>query len=125
MIFGVILYLVFVTVVLAVLFLAPVRVRASACLQRVLASGRAAGAGAAAIGRSQMRQAAGSLGSRSSTAFAWTSTNARWIMVGAGVLFAGPLIAIALRGVQQLDGYDHTAARPINEQIAALLHGEQ
>ena len=55
----------------------------------------------------------------------WTRGNAGWITLGTAAVAAGPLIAIAARGMLELEGYDHTASRPVNTQVAALLVGEQ
>jgi len=125
MVFGVLLYFVLVTAVLAVLFLPPVRAWASARARQVLATGRGARERVAALGQSGARQVSANVAPRSAATLRWTRTNSRWIAGSAAVLAAGPLLALALRGMFQLDGFDHTAAHRVNEQIAALLHGEQ
>lgn len=49
----------------------------------------------------------------------------RWLLLSMALLAGAPFLAFSLRGLQQLDGFDHTLSRPVNEHVAALLHGEQ
>lgn len=55
----------------------------------------------------------------------WSARH-RWPLVLSFVAWVGaPLLAFALQRWQELDGFDHTLAHATNEQVAALLNGEQ
>lgn len=58
---------------------------------------------------------------------AWNSVRAysRWWLPALAVLLVVPISAYWLRHWHAYDGFDHTASREINPQIAALLTGEQ
>jgi len=124
MLFGVILYFILVTAVLALLFLAPVRAWTWQCMERVLASGRAVASFAASTSHSRLAHAAGIVDAHGSLATQWLQRHGRWVLLSMAVLVGAPLLAYALRGVQQLEGFDHTAAHRVNEHVAALLQGE-
>lgn len=125
MLFGVVLYFTLLSLALTLLFFPSARTWVTSQGVRMLVLGRTASQAAKASGRSRLR-AGGSRAARSaSTVMHWTRGNAGWITLGAAAVAAGPLIAIAARGVLELDGYDHTASRPVNTQVAALLQGEQ
>src|SRR5688500_16384570 len=125
MLLGVVLYFTLLSLALTLLFFPAARAWTAVQGHRVVDAGRAVSRAAGASGGARMRSG-GSLARRgASGVMRWTYANARWIAIGAAVLMAGPLIAIAARGFLELDGYDHTAARAVNAQVAALLHGEQ
>jgi peptidoglycan L-alanyl-D-glutamate endopeptidase CwlK len=81
---------------------------------------------AAATARQQGLARAGEVvGTAGSESARWVRANARWIALAVAVLAAPPMLALALRGWQELGSFDHTASREINEQVATLLRGEQ
>jgi peptidoglycan L-alanyl-D-glutamate endopeptidase CwlK len=125
MVFGVFLYFVLVTAVFALLFLAPVRAWSMQRAQRLLESTRTVASLAASSSHSRIAHAATVVDDRGTRSAKWMQRHGKWVLLSVAVMAGVPLLAIALRGMQQLDGFDHTASRPINEHIAALLHGEQ
>lgn len=125
MLFGVILYFTLLSLALTLLFFPAARAWAAAQGLRVVDAGRTVSRAAGASGGARMRSGGSRLRHCAGAVVQSLRANARWILLGAAVLMAGPLIAIAARGVLDLDGYDHTASRAVNAQIAALLHGEQ
>lgn len=125
MLLGVVLYFTLLSLALTLLFFPAARAWTATQGLRVVDAGRAVSRAAGASGGARMRSG-GSRARRCVGGLAqWLYANARWIVIGVAVLMAGPLIAIAARGFLELDGYDHTASRPVNAQVAALLHGEQ
>ena len=124
MVIGVFLCFVLVTAALALVFLPDARAWAQARMHRALAGGRAVGKRAASVGPMQWQRAASAVGARGADASSWAGQHARWIALSAVLLMAAPLIAIATRGLIELEGFDHRASRPVNEQVAALLSGE-
>lgn len=58
---------------------------------------------------------------------AWDSLrrHARWWLAASALLLAVPMAALWLRHWHAYDGFDHTASREANPQVAALLLGEQ
>ncbi|MFT3717272.1 M15 family metallopeptidase [Pseudorhodoferax sp.] len=50
--------------------------------------------------------------------------SARWVCAAAVVLAAVPAATLWLRDRNAYDGYDHTASRGVNPQVARLLEGE-
>ena len=124
MVFGVILYFILVTAVLALLFLAPVREWTWQCMLRAVAGSRAFASSAATTSHSRLAHAAGAVDSHGMRAAQWMYQHRKRVLVSAAALAGAPLLAYALRGMQQLDGFDHTATHRINEHVAALLHGE-
>lgn len=56
----------------------------------------------------------------------WTGHRAhlRWWLSAVVVLVLVPAMALWLRHWNAYDGYDHTASRTVNSQVAALLEGE-
>lgn len=132
MVVGVILYFLLATAVLALLFLAPLRAWVVQLLQRslqatlqVFNSSVQFAFVAAARGQSRIVGAAVSVDDSRQRATEWVKLYGRWVLAGMALVASAPLLAIALRGLQDLEGYDHTASRPVNEHVAALLHGEQ
>jgi D-alanyl-D-alanine carboxypeptidase len=56
----------------------------------------------------------------------WHRGHATARFASAALVLAGlPALAMTLRWWQPFDGYDHTVAREVNAQVAALLAGEQ
>ena len=125
MLLGVVLYFTLLSLALTLLFFPAARTWTAAQGHRVVDAGRAVSRAAGASGGARMRSGGSRARRGASGVMRWTYANARWIAIGATVLMAGPLIAIAARGFLELDGYDHTASRAVNAQVAALLHGEQ
>ncbi|NRF69447.1 M15 family metallopeptidase [Aquincola sp. S2] len=125
MLLGIVLYFLAATVLLAVWLLPPVRVRAQAWMLGAAGRGHAAtqrwlGAGGAAVTQVQ----AGAW--RRGAAVLRTLLRQRWPIAAAlAVLLLLPAGALLLRTAHRFDGYDHTAARAVDERIAALLQGEQ
>jgi peptidoglycan LD-endopeptidase CwlK len=125
MIFLVVLYFALATAVLALWLLPSVRARAIAWSQRLFASGRAthrAITGGSQRGAQRLVQ---TVGTQSTQAASWVVRHRRLLMAASTVLALAPLLALTLRGYVGLDGYDHRQSREVNEQVAALLRGEQ
>lgn len=125
MVLGVFLYFVLATAFFALLFLAPVRAWSMQHAQRLLESTRTVASLAASSSQSHITHVAAVFDDRGTRSAKWMQRHGKWVLLSAAVVTGVPLLAIALRGMQQLDGFDHTASRPVNEHIAALLHGEQ
>lgn len=125
MFIGVVLYFLLVTAMLALLFLAPVREWAVQRTQHLFSSGRAVASLAASTGNMKLARVAGAIDDHGSRAASWIQRHSRSLLLSMALLAGAPLLAIALRGLQQLDGFDHTLSHPVNEHVAALLHGEQ
>jgi peptidoglycan L-alanyl-D-glutamate endopeptidase CwlK len=125
MLLSVILYFSFLSMALTLLFFPGARAWAAHQGRRVAQAGRAASQAAAASGRSQLRSGGSRVMRTAADVLHTARGQGRWIALGTLALMAGPLIAIAARGLLELDAYDHTASRPVNAQVAALLHGEQ
>ncbi len=56
---------------------------------------------------------------------AWVRAHLAWLGAAAALLVGLPLLALMLRGWQDIGGFDHRLSREANTQIAALLQGEQ
>jgi peptidoglycan LD-endopeptidase CwlK len=125
MVFGVLLYFLLVTAILAVAFLAPVREWTWQRAHRLLAGGRSAAAHALTSGHHGMAQVAITANQRARCTGEFMRRHGRWVLLSTAVIAGAPLTALALHGLQQLDGFDHTQSHEMNEQVAALLHGEQ
>jgi peptidoglycan L-alanyl-D-glutamate endopeptidase CwlK len=125
MVFGVFLYFVFVTAILAVVFLAPIREWAWQHAHRFVQGSRSAATHALTSGHAGIAQVAVNANQRAQRTSEYMRRHGRWMFIASAVIVGAPLIAMALRSLQQLDGFDHTQSHEMNEQVAALLHGEQ
>jgi peptidoglycan LD-endopeptidase CwlK len=125
MLIGVIFYFLLVCIVLALVFLPPARVWAATRASSLVTNGRSATRQAATSGQRGLSRASGSLGDAGSNARGWVNRNARWLALAVAVIVTPPLLALALRGWQELGSFDHTASHEVNEQVAGLLRGEQ
>ncbi|MBI5256110.1 MAG: M15 family metallopeptidase [Burkholderiales bacterium] len=125
MVFGVVLYFLLVTAVLAWLFLPPVRSLAGSGLQRARAWGQ--GRSRRWVASGTRRGAATGRWLHGLQARARAGWRSHWRMLCPALLLllAVPALALALRGWWRLDGFDHTATRVVDERVAALLQGEQ
>jgi peptidoglycan LD-endopeptidase CwlK len=125
MIFLVALYFALATGVLALWLLPSVRARAFTWGQRLFA--RSASAHRTITGGSQRgaQRVVDVVGTQSVQAASWVARNRRLLIAGGTALALAPLLALALRGFVDLDGYDHRQSREVNEQVASLLRGEQ
>jgi peptidoglycan LD-endopeptidase CwlK len=125
MLIGVVFYFLLVCIVLALVFLPPARLWAVSRASRLVTSGRSAGRQAAASSHRTLARAGGSLGEAGGTAQGWFRQNARWVALAMAVIVTPPLLALSLRGWQELGSFDHTASHEVNAQVAGLLRGEQ
>lgn len=125
MLIAVIFYFLLASAVLGLVFLPPARTWAMRGVRRLVAGSRSMSRGAAFTQRRRLAEAAGALDAAGSGLWSWASRHFRWLLLGLLVLVLPTVLAVALRGWQQLDGYDHTASRQMNEQVASLLRGEQ
>jgi peptidoglycan LD-endopeptidase CwlK len=125
MILVVVLYFVLATAVLALVLLPGARAQALGWAQRVLSSGAAARRSLNERSQRGAHHVAQVVGAQSAQTASWVVRHRRWILVAGALLAAAPLVPLALRGFLDLDGYDHRASREVNEQVAALLQGEQ
>jgi peptidoglycan LD-endopeptidase CwlK len=125
MIFLVILYFALATAILALWLLPSVRARAIDGARRVLASAASARRSVTGGGQRGAQQVAQVVGTQSVQAVSWVSRHRRLLIAASAVLALAPLLALALRGYVDLDGYDHRQSREVNEQVASLLRGEQ
>ena len=125
MIVAVLLYFSLATAVLALLLLPQARAQAIGWAQRLLSGGAAAQRSIAARSQRDAGRMARAVGTQSAQTAGWVVQQRRWILTGGAALIAAPLLPLALRGSLQLDGFDHRVSREVNEQVAALLRGEQ
>jgi peptidoglycan LD-endopeptidase CwlK len=125
MLVGVIFYFLLVCVVLALVFLPPARTWAVARASRVVTCGRTVGQHAASSSQRTLARAGSSLGEAGTNTQGWFGRNARWLGLAVAVIVTPPLIALALRGWQELGSFDHTVSHTMNSQVAELLRGEQ
>jgi peptidoglycan L-alanyl-D-glutamate endopeptidase CwlK len=125
MVFGVFLYFVLVTAVLAIAFLAPVRAWAWSHAHRFMQGGKAAAASALSSSQAGLQQVAHAANGQATQAGRFARRYGKWMLMAISLLVGMPLLALALHQWQQLDGFDHTRSHEVNEQVAALLHGEQ
>lgn len=127
-IFGVFLYFVGVTAVLAWLLMPRLRDRVRHDVGRAIEAGAGAAQAAGAAGR---QQGAGlrsrGLAWRHSVAsvLSFLGQHWRWWSLALALLVGVPALAIVWRQWNAFDGYDHTASRQADPQITALLQGEQ
>jgi peptidoglycan LD-endopeptidase CwlK len=125
MIFLVVLYFALATAALALWLLPSVRARAIAWGQRILASGAATHRSISGGSQRGAQQVAHVVGTQSLQAASWVVKHRRLLIAAGAALALAPLLALALRGYVDLDGYDHRQSREVNEQVALLLRGEQ
>lgn len=125
MLIGVILYFILASAVLALVFLPFARTWALLRMQRLVSSGQAASRVAASARDQGLARAGGSVAQAASGLREGLVAHGRWLALALVVLALPPLLALALRSWQDLDSFDHTAARTMNAQVAALLRGEQ
>jgi len=125
MVLGILSYFCLVTAVLALLFLPGARAWAARGVQRVLASGRAAASCAASASQTQLVRVAGTIAGGSARGVQVLRHNRRICLLSTVMLALALLLPLALQHWRELDGFDHTASHEMNEQILALLHGEQ
>jgi peptidoglycan LD-endopeptidase CwlK len=125
MVFGVFLYFVLVTAVLAIAFLAPVRAWAWSRAHRLMQGGKTAASSALSSSQTGFQQVAHAANDHAAQASLFARRYGKWMLMSAALLVGMPLLALALHQWQQLDGFDHTRSHEMNEQVAALLHGEQ
>ncbi len=125
MIFFVVLYFVLATAVLALVLLPGARAQALGWAQRLLSGGAAARRSLNERGQRGADRVARVVSTQSAQTSGWVVRHRRFILAASALLFAAPLVPLALRGFLALDGYDHRVSREVNEQVAALLQGEQ
>lgn len=125
MVFGVFLYFVLVTAVLAIAFLGPVREWAWSHAHRVMQGGKATASSALSSSQTRLQQAARTANRQAAQAGLFVRHHGKWVLMAATLLVGMPLLALVLHQWQSLDGFDHTRSHAVNEQVAALLHGEQ
>jgi peptidoglycan LD-endopeptidase CwlK len=125
MLFGVAAYFLFACAVLAFVFLPPARAWAQLRARRWLANGRAVTRSTAAAGQQGLARTAGAVGGAGAHARGWLAERAGRIGLALAVLLLPPLLALVLRGQQELGSFDHTVSHVVNEQVASLLKGEQ
>ena len=125
MIVAVLLYFSLATAALALLLLPQARAQAIGWARRLLSGGAAAHRSIADRSQRDAGRMARAVGTQSAQTAGWVVQQRRWILTGGAALIAAPLLPLALRGSLQLDGFDHRVSREVNEQVAALLRGEQ
>ena len=125
MLFVVTLYFLLVCAALALWLLPSVRVWLLQRASGLLANSRAASQTAAQASQQGWSKTHRALADAGTGTRGWAARNARWLALTAAVLLAPTLLAISLRGCVEINGYDHTASREVNAQVAALLRGEQ
>ena len=127
MLFLVALYFGLATLALALLVLPQARAQALVWAQRLVSGGAATRRRVASRGQQGASRAAQRMGAASRAGLGWFAERRPWILAAAALLVAGPLLALAFafRGHLSLDGYDHRLSRPVNDQVALLLRGEQ
>ena len=115
------------TLALALLALPQARALALVWARRLVSGSAATHRRVAARSQRQASDALNGMGSVTRAGRNWVSQRRPWLLAGAALLVAGPLIAVALalRGFLSLDGYDHRLSRSVNDQVAMLLRGEQ
>ena len=125
MIFLVVLYFAFATAVLALWLLPSVRGRAVCWVQRLFNSSAVTQRALTGGGQRRAQGVAQAVGTQSANAAGWVARHRRSLLGASAALALAPLVALALRGWIDLDGYDHRQSREVNEQVAMLLRGEQ
>jgi peptidoglycan L-alanyl-D-glutamate endopeptidase CwlK len=122
---AVLLYFLLVSAALALVFLPSARAWATARAQRLAEGGRTAGKAMASAGQQRLVRAGSTVGVATGTVGGWMARRAFWIGLALVVIATPPLLALALRGWQELGSFDHTRSHEVNPQVAALLQGEQ
>jgi peptidoglycan L-alanyl-D-glutamate endopeptidase CwlK len=122
---GVFCYFLLVSAALAIVFLPSARSWTFGRLRRAVVTGRSAAEMAALRRQQGLARATSLLSGAGAGSSQWVALNRRWIALALLVLLTPPMLALALRGWQQVSAYDHTASHEVNEQIATLLRGEQ
>jgi peptidoglycan LD-endopeptidase CwlK len=125
MIAAVALYFALATAALALWLLPAARAQAIGWAHRVLYSGAAARRSIASDGQRRVQRMVQVVGTQSAQTAGWVAQHRRLLLAGGAVLTLAPVLPLALRGFLELDGYDHRLSREVNEQVAALLRGEQ
>jgi peptidoglycan LD-endopeptidase CwlK len=125
---GVFLYFALACGLLSLVFLPSARVALQRVWQRSRAGGRRAQAQATGWTSQHAQQA--TRGSRSAALGlgAWLRAYGLWLALGLLAVVGTPLLVLSLGSVgrgTQVSGYDHTASRAIDANVAALLQGEQ
>lgn len=121
-------YFVLVVSSLALLFLPGVRRWVGARLgDATRRSSRVARAAAhvAAPGRQGPQHALDSVGWHGSSLAGWARAHVAWLAAAALLLLGAPLLALMLRGWQDIGSFDHRLTREANAEVAALLQGEE
>lgn len=122
---GISLYLLFVAVAAAWLLLPGVRYWARARINGVAGAGRSAWQQGSRHAVQGLRAGHAPLAQGADDLVHWLRTSLRWWLPALLLLMAVPLLTLWLRQWHAYDGFDHTASRETNPQIAALLEGEQ
>lgn len=125
MITAVVLYFALATAALALWLLPAVRAQAIGWAQRLLFSSAAARRSISTGGQRRAQRMARVMGAQSTQTADWLVRNRRLLLAGGAVLALAPVLPLALRRFLELEGYDHRLSREVNEQVAALLRGEQ
>ncbi|HIV71180.1 MAG TPA: M15 family metallopeptidase [Candidatus Aquabacterium excrementipullorum] len=125
MVAWIIVYFLLVVSTLAVCFLPPVRQRTRLLWRHWRSSSGQWADATRQRGHRQARSLQDTLGFHTGGASRWTRQHWRWVGSGVALLVGLPLLALSLRGWQDIGGFDHRQAHATNEQIAALLEGEQ
>ena len=125
MILAVIAYFTLATVVLALVFLPGLRATAFGWAQRLLSAGATRRRSISASSQQRAGQLARSVGDQSAHTAGWMIRHRRLLLASGGVIAVAPLLPLALRSFIELDGFDHRVSREVNEQVQALLTGEQ
>lgn len=125
MLFGVLLYFLFVVAIVALLCVASWRERAFAGVRDAWARTRAWGAAGQARG-ARARDAGATRAREEGRRVALAVRRRAWPLALAALAIVGlPLGAALLRGVVRVDSFDPMAAHDVDERVAALLQGEQ
>lgn len=119
------LYFALISSTLALLFLPGARGWALHHAARLRATGRAASRSVSRHAGRGLAQVSRGASHSTRRAHRWTTRHARWIALALAVLVLPPLLAFAWRTLDPLSTYDHTVSHEVNEQVAALLKGEQ
>jgi len=118
-------YFVLVVSSLALLFLPGVRRWVGARLGDVRRRSSVVAQATAHKGRHGVWQASDSVGFHGASLAGWARGHAGWLAAAALLLLGGPLLALLLRGWQDIGSFDHRLTHEANNEIAALLQGEQ
>ncbi len=125
MLFGVLLYFLFVVAVVALVCVAPWRERALAGARGAWARAHAWGAAGHARGARVTSAGAGSVRDGGRRVGGAVRRHALPLAIAAVAIVGLPLGAALLRGVVRVDSFDPLATHDVDERVAALLQGEQ